>query len=491
MKIRKTKGLTFDDVLLLPKRSSIASRKDVDTGTMLTEKIPLCIPVVSANMDTVTEASMAIALARVGGIGVIHRFMTIEQQVKQVEKVKRAEGFIIEKPYTIEVESSIYQALSMMKSRGVGGLIVIDSKGKLVGLVTHRDVAMAPEINAPVSSVMTPVKKIIYARPDISPNEAKAMLHEHRLEKLPVVSEDGTLIGLITAQDVLKREHHPHATKDGRERLRVGAAIGVGESELERAQALTSAGADVLVLDIAHGHADHCVNMVKTIRKSLPDVHIIAGNVASSDGAVELARAGANGIKVGIGPGSICTTRIVTGFGVPQLTAIKDSVEGLSTAGLEKIPVIADGGIKTSGDMVKALAAGACSVMIGSLFAGCDEAPGSPVIRDGQKVKVVRGMASLGAAIGRKATEENDPGNDDESAESQEDWAKVVPEGVEAVVPYRGNVSEIIYQLVGGLRSGLSYGGAKNIRELQENAEFIEITPAGIRESNYHDVGKL
>jgi len=491
MKIRKTKGLTFDDVLLLPKRSSIASRKDVDTGTMLTEKIPLCIPIVSANMDTVTEASMAIALARVGGVGVIHRFMTIEQQVKQVEKVKRAEGFIIEKPYTIEVESSIYQALSMMKSRGVGGLIVIDSKGKLVGLVTHRDVAMAPGINAPVSSVMTPVKKIIYARPDISPNEAKAMLHEHRLEKLPVVSEDGTLIGLITAQDVLKREHHPHATKDGRERLRVGAAIGVGESELERAKALTSAGADVLVLDIAHGHADHCINMLKTIRKTLPDVQIIAGNVASSDGAVELARAGANGIKVGIGPGSICTTRIVTGFGVPQLTAIMDSVEGLRTAGLEKIPVIADGGIKTSGDMVKALAAGACSVMIGSLFAGCDEAPGSPVIRDGQKVKVVRGMASLGAAIGRKATEENDLGNDDESAESQEDWAKVVPEGVEAVVPYRGNVSEIIYQLVGGLRSGLSYGGAKNIRKLQENAEFIEITPAGIRESNYHDVGKL
>lgn len=490
MKIRKSKGLTFDDVLLLPKRSSIASRKDVDTGTMLTERIPLRVPIVSANMDTVTEATMAIALARVGGIGVLHRFMTIDQQVKQVEKVKRAEGFIIENPYTVGVESLICQALSMMKSRGVGGLIVVDSKGKLAGLVTHRDVAMAPEINALVSSVMTPAERIIYARPGISPNEAKAMLHEHRLEKLPVVSEDGMLIGLITAQDVLKREHHPHATKDGRERLRVGAAIGVGESELERAKALSSAGTDVLVLDIAHGHADHCVNMVKMIRKTFPDIQIIAGNVASSDGAVELARAGANGIKVGIGPGSICTTRVVTGFGVPQLTAIMDSVEGLRTAGLENIPVIADGGIKTSGDMVKALAAGASSVMIGSLFAGCDEAPGSPVIRDGQKVKVVRGMASLGAAIGRKATE-NGLGNDDESAESQEDWAKVVPEGVEAVVPYRGNVSEIIYQLVGGLRSSLSYGGAKNIRELQENAEFIEITPAGIRESNYHDVGKL
>jgi IMP dehydrogenase len=490
MKIRKSKGLTFDDVLLLPKRSSIASRKDVDTGTMLTEKIPLRIPIVSANMDTVTEASMAIALARVGGLGVIHRFMSIDQQVKQVEKVKRAEGFIIENPYTIGNESSICQALATMKSRGVGGLIVVDTKGRLSGLVTHRDVAMAPEINAPVSTVMTPVEKVIYAHPGISPGEAKAMLHEHRLEKLPVVSNDGELIGLITAQDVLKREHHPHATKDGRERLRVGAAIGVGESELERAMALSTAGTDVLVLDIAHGHADHCISMVKKVRKSIPDVQIIVGNVASIDGAVELARAGANGIKVGIGPGSICTTRVVTGFGVPQLTAIMDSVEGLKTAGLEKIPVIADGGIRTSGDMVKALAAGASAVMIGSLFAGCEEAPGSPVIRDGQKVKVVRGMASLGAAIGRKVAE-NGQSIEDESAESQEDWAKVVPEGVEAVVPYRGNVSEIIYQLVGGLRSGLSYGGAKNIHELYENAEFIEITSAGIRESNYHDVGKL
>ncbi len=336
MKLRKSKGLTFDDVLLLPKRSSIASRNDVDTGTMLTEKISLRIPVVSANMDTVTEASMAIALARLGGIGVIHRFMTIDQQVKQVEKVKRAEGFIIENPYTIEVGSSIFEALSMMKSRGVGGLIVVDAIGKLAGIVTHRDVAMAPEVNAPVSSVMTPVEKIIYARPGISPGEAKVMLHEHRLEKLPVVNDEGMLIGLITAQDVLKREHHPHATKDGREQLRVGAAVGVGESELERVKALTTAGADVLVLDIAHGHADHCANMVKTIRKTFPEIQIIAGNVASSDGAVELAKAGANGIKVGIGPGSICTTRIVTGFGVPQLTAIMDSVEGLRIAGLER-----------------------------------------------------------------------------------------------------------------------------------------------------------
>jgi IMP dehydrogenase len=490
MKIRNAKGLTFDDVLLLPKRSSIASRKDVDSGTMLSEGIRLKIPIISANMDTVTESSMAIALAREGGLGVIHRFMTIEQQVKQVEKVKRAEGFIIENPYSIEAEHPISQALMMMRSRGVGGLMVTDSRGDLAGIVTHRDVAMALETAAPVSTVMTPLERMIYARPGISPEEAKVLLHTHRLEKLPVVDNEGKLIGLITAQDVLKREHHPQASKDGRERLRVGAAVGVGESELERATALAAAGTDVLVLDIAHGHADHCIGMVGKIHKAIPELQIIAGNVASGDGAVELARAGANGIKVGIGPGSICTTRIVTGFGVPQLTAIMDSVAGLKAAGFGRVPVIADGGIKTSGDMVKALAAGASSVMIGSLFAGCDEAPGLPVIRDGQKVKVVRGMASLGAAIGRKAVE-NNLVNDDESAESQEDWAKVVPEGVEAVVPYRGNVSEIIYQLVGGLRSGLSYGGAHNIAELQEKAEFIEITPAGIRESNYHDVGKL
>jgi IMP dehydrogenase len=401
MKIRSTKGLTFDDVLLLPKRSSIASRQDVDTSTKLTNEISVRIPIVSANMDTVTEASMAIALARVGGIGVIHRFMTIDHQVKQVERVKRAEGFIIENPYSIQEDASISQTLKLMHSRSVGGFIVTDTAGELVGLVTHRDVAMAPDINASVRTVMTPASKLIYAHPGISPEDARSILHEHRLEKLPVLDDAGKLIGLITAQDVLKREHHPQATKDNKGRLRVGAAIGVSKFEIERAEALVAAGADVLVLDIAHGHADHCIEMVKQIRRKMSSAQIIAGNVASGEGAVELAKAGANGVKVGIGPGSICTTRIVTGFGVPQLTAIIDSVNGLQTSGME-IPVIADGGIKTSGDLVKALAAGASTVMIGTLFAGCEEAPGSPVIRDGQKVKVVRGMASLGAAMGRK-----------------------------------------------------------------------------------------
>jgi IMP dehydrogenase len=296
----------------------------------------------------------------------------------------------------------------------------------------------------------------------------------------------GRLVGLITARDVVRQQQYPAATKDEKGRLRVGAAIGVRPKDIERAEALLSAGADLLVVDIAHGHADHCIGIVKELRRKFPEAQLVAGNVASKEGARDLAAAGADAIKVGVGPGSICTTRIVTGFGVPQLTAIMDSVEGMAESG-RNLPIIADGGIKASGDMVKALAAGASTVMIGSLFAGCDEAPGATVIRNGQKFKVVRGMASLGAAMGRKVVE----AGEEESAESQEDWDKVVPEGVEAVVPYRGQVDELIYQLVGGLRSGLSYGGAGTIEALQANAEFIEITPAGIRESHSHDVNRL
>jgi IMP dehydrogenase len=322
--------------------------------------------------------------------------------------------------------------------------------------------------------------------PTTSPEDARALLHQHRLEKLPVLDDEGRLVGLITAQDIVKHQQHPYATKDRKGRLRVGAAIGVQPNDLPRAEALLAAGADLLVVDIAHGHADHCLQMVKELRCNFPEAQIVAGNVASKEGARDLAAAGADAIKVGVGPGSICTTRIVTGFGVPQLTAIADSVAGAAETG-RNIPIIADGGIKGSGDMVKALAAGASTVMIGSLFAGCEEAPGATVIRNGQKFKVVRGMASLGAAMGRKAVEQGE----EESAESQEDWEKVIPEGVEAVVPYRGLVKELIYQLVGGLRSGLSYGGAHNIEELQAKAEFIEITPAGIRESHSHDVSRI
>lgn len=486
MKIRPTKGLTFEDVLLLPRRSSIQSRRDVDTSTRLTEDIRLNLPVISANMDTVTEAGMAIAMARSGGIGILHRFMTVEQQLRQVRQVKRAQGFIVEAPYTIPHNASVKQAAEEMRLRQVGGLLVVDDSGKLAGIVTRRDLLLAPAEALRLEQVMTPRQRLITARPGISREEARALLYQHRLEKLPMVDEDNLPRGLITAQDVVAPLENPLATLDEKGRLRVGAAIGVSASEMERAAALLEAGADALVLDIAHGHADHCLKMLKTLRQNFPQAQLIAGNVATREGARELAEAGANAIKVGIGPGSICTTRIVTGFGVPQLTAIIDAAQGVRDSGRD-IPIIGDGGIQKAGDLVKALAAGAETVMIGSLFAGTEEAPGSPVIRDGQKVKVVRGMASLGATMGRREAERGH----DESAESAEDWAKVVPEGVEAVVPYRGQVSEVLTQLVGGLRSGLSYGGAHTILELQQNAEFIEITPAGIHESGSHDVRKI
>jgi IMP dehydrogenase len=497
MKIRQSKGLTFDDVLLVPKRSHVSSRSDVDTATWLTPSIRLTIPVVSANMDTVTEAAMAIAMARSGGIGILHRFMSTEMQVKQVSKVKRAQGFVVKDPYTVSENAPITEAVRLMNRRDVGGLVITNDENKLIGMITQRDILLAYNGDTLVRDAMTPYDKIISVGPDVTPETARAVLYKHRLEKLPIVDDEGNLVGLVTAQDVIKADQYPHAAIDAHGHLRVGAAIGVKDEDLDRAGALLDAGCDVLVLDIAHGHADHCIAMVQRLQREYPEAQIIAGNVASRDGARELAEAGANAIKVGIGigPGSICTTRIVTGFGVPQLTAIMDSAEGLCEAGLE-LPIIADGGVKTSGDMVKALAAGASSVMIGSLFAGCEEAPGSPVIRNGQKVKVVRGMASLGAAMGRRAAEQDGGAGAidtevDESAEDQSDWDKVVPEGVEAVVPYRGHVHEILYQMVGGLRSGLSYGGASTIPQLQEEAEFIEISPAGIRESGSHDVSRV
>ena len=486
MKIRENKGLTFDDVLLVPGRSSIASRSDVNTSTRLTKSIGLKIPIVSANMDTVTEEAMAIAMAENGGIGIIHRFMSIEQQAKQILNVKRCQGFIVENPYEINLYASTNDARNLMKKEKVGGLVVKDSNNKFVGILTSRDLLLAPSEQKNIRDVMTKSNKLIVASPGITPEEARKILYKHRVEKLPVVDKDGNLVGLITAQDVVKPELHPNATLDDKGRLRVGAAIGVTAGEIERAKAVVDAGVDVLVLDIAHGHAEHCINMVKELKNSFGFVQVIAGNVATRSGAFDLAVAGADAIKVGIGPGAICTTRIVTGFGVPQLTAIMDSVQGIRESGKD-IPIIADGGIKVSGDMVKALAAGADSVMIGSLFAGTEEAPGSAVIRDGQKFKIVRGMASLGAAMGRNRIGRGE----DESAEDQEDWDKVVPEGVEAVVPYRGNMEEVLFQLVGGLRSGLSYGGGKTIKEMQDKAEFIEITPAGYRESRPHDVDRV
>lgn len=486
MKIRTTKGLTFDDVLLIPQKSNISSRSAVNTKTRLTDKININIPIMSANMDTVTEATMAIAMANAGGIGIIHRFMTIEQHVKQINKVKRAQAIMVENPYCINVGVTVGKAKEIMRRFSVGGLVVTDDEGKVQGILTSRDVNLAPDDNSGITEVMTKKTELVSVAPNYSIEEARKLLFTHRIEKLPVINQDGTVHGLITSKDVLKPMRNPNAALDAKGRLLVGAAIGVSRGEVERAEALLEAGADVLVLDIAHGHADHCINMVKEIRTRYPEAQIIAGNVASREGARDLTLAGASAIKVGIGPGSICTTRIVTGFGVPQLTAIIDSAEGIKDAGVD-IPLIADGGIQKAGDLVKSLAAGAESVMIGSMFAGTEEAPGNPVIRDGRKVKVVRGMASLGANMSRKAVDQGT----DESAEDSEDWMKVVPEGVEAVVPYRGNVGEVLHQLVGGLRSGLSYGGAVTIKDLQERAEFIQITPAGIRESGSHDVKKL
>ncbi|MGK5091036.1 IMP dehydrogenase [Deltaproteobacteria bacterium TL4] len=486
MQIRAKKGLTFDDVLLVPKRSPVDSRFAVDTSTWLTRKIPLNIPILSSNMDTVTESAMAIAMAKTGGIGIIHRFMSIEQQVRQVERVKSSEVLLLKTPHSISQDELISKARKRMQDLDVGGLVVTNVKKQLIGIVTQRDILLAPNENAKVSSVMTTPDHIVSATPEISREEAQKLLHEHRLEKLPIVDSKGQLVGLITAQDIIKHQQSPNSTQDQNGCLRVGAAIGIQATDLERAEKLVDAEVDVLVVDIAHGHADHCLQRIKELRKRFPAIQIIAGNIASKEAARDLAEAGVDAIKVGIGPGSICTTRIVTGFGVPQLTAIMDSVEGLMEAKID-IPIIADGGIRTSGDLAKAIAAGASTVMIGSLFAGCEEAPGATVIRDGQKVKVVRGMASLGAAIERKISESSN----DESAEHQKDWDKVVPEGVEAVVPYRGSIQEIIYQLVGGLRSALSYGGALNLRELQEKAEFIEITPAGLQESHFHNVHKI
>ncbi len=481
VKIRTQIGLTFDDVLLVPRRSGIRSRSAVDTSTRLVGDIRLHIPIVSANMDTVTEAEMAIAMAQTGGIGILHRFMSIEEQVAQVERVKRSESFIVENPSTIAPHTPLGEARRRMMEKGIGGLVVVDESGKLLGMLTTRDVMLAPDDSLPVMQVMTPRERLVVASEDEHLETARQVLYEHRIEKLPLVDARDHLVGLITAKDIVKLQKHPHATKDTKGRLRVGVAIGVRPEDLERAVACVQAGADVLVLDVAHGHADHALEMVQAVKRRLPDVPLIGGNVATPEGVRDLVEAGADAVKVGVGAGSICITRIVTGFGVPQLSAIMECAEEAKRL---NVPLIADGGIRTSGDITKALAAGADTVMLGSLLAGTDESPGVAVVRQGRRYKVVRGMASLTANVARKRV-----GRDEDL--SQEDWEKVVPEGVEAMVPYRGAVRDMLYQLVGGLRSGMSYAGAHTIPELWEQAEFIRITPAGQRESAPHDVSVM
>ncbi len=478
MRIRSETGLTFDDVLLVPRRSSIRSRRAVDTHTQFSRRITLAIPIVSSNMDTVTEAAMAMAMARMGGIGVIHRFMTIEHQAAEVDRVKRAESFVVENPHSISGHATVQEARVLLAEHNIGGLLVQADDGEVLGLVTTRDLLFEPDPKRPVSEVMTPRDKLITTEPDASMEAARDRLHHHRVEKLPIFDRAGQLHGLITAQDVIKADQWPDATKDERGRLRVAAAVGVRPSDVDRASACVRAGVDALVVDIAHGHSDAAIEMVQTLKAQFPQVEIIGGNVATAEGVHDLVAAGADAVKVGVGAGSICITRIVTGFGIPQLTATGDCAEAGRAFG---VPIIADGGIRTSGDIAKALAAGASSVMLGSMVAGTDEAPGASVVRNGRRYKVVRGMASLTANIDRQAVEQHrevDP----------QDWERVVPEGVEAMVPARGPVQDVIFQLVGGLRSGLSYAGAASIVELWDTAEFIPITAAGRQESGAHDV---
>jgi IMP dehydrogenase len=481
MKLREDTGLTFDDVLLVPRYSTIRSRKEVDLSTWLAPGFRLQIPIVSANMDTVTEANMAIALAQHGGIGILHRFMSIERQVELVRKVKRAENLIVLNPITIDPQASIAEAQRLMSEEGIGGLMVVDSGGRLIGLVTTRDVLLAPDSSQPVNQVMTPRERLVVASEGESQESARAKLFEARVEKLPLVDKDGRLAGLITSADILKIQDHPNATKDSRGRLRVGVAVGVHKEDLQRAAACVEAGADVLVVDIAHGHSEHTLEMVRQLKAAFPQIPLIAGNVASAAGVRDLSGVGADAVKVGVGAGSICITRLVSGYGVPQLTAIADCAEEGHRLG---VPIIADGGIRSSGDITKALAAGASTVMLGSMLAGTEEAPGAEIVRQGRRYKVVRGMASLSANVERRRLDQ--PDQDEEL--SDELWSEVVPEGVEALVPYRGSVGDILHQLVGGLRSGMSYAGARNLEELWQNAEFIRITSAGWKESGAHDV---
>jgi IMP dehydrogenase len=473
-------GLTFDDVLLVPKRSPVISRTQTDLKTKLSRNITINIPFVSANMDTITESGMAIALAREGGIGIIHRFMTIGNQVDEVLRVKRSESVMIEQPYTIKTDMRVYEAKKMMQEYGVSGLLVEDKDRTLDGIITNRDITFEKNMERKVSELMT--KDVITSKYGITMEQAKEILHKHRIEKLPVVDDKKRIVGLITSKDIMKMDQYPSASKDKKGRLLVGAAVGVKGDFLERTETLLDAGADTIIVDIAHGHSDNAINSVNMIKKAFPHCELIAGNVATGEGARDLITAGVDAVKVGVGSGSICITRVVTGSGVPQLTAVMESVK---VAREYDIPVISDGGIRTSGDTTKALAVGASSVMVGSMFGGTDESPGKTLVKNGKKFKMYRGMASFYASLGRKYREEGPQVVD------SNDLNDYVPEGVEAMVPYKGSVVEIIRQLVGGLRSGLSYCGAKTISDMQKNAEFIKITPAGYIESQPHDVNLM
>jgi IMP dehydrogenase len=464
-------GLTFDDILLEPARSEVVPA-EVDTKTQLTRTIGLNIPIVSSAMDTVTESHLAIALAQQGGIGIMHRNMSIERQAEEVDRVKRSESGMIVDPITISPEKKISDALEMMKRYRISG-IPVTKGGRLVGILTNRDLRFESRSDLPISEVMTK-DNLITVPVGTTLEEAERILHRHRVEKLLVVDENFTLKGLITVKDIQKKLKYPLAAKDSQGRLRVGAAIGATADFMERAQELVAKKVDVLVIDTAHGHTARVMQAVRAVKKHLPDVQLITGNVATHEGACELISLGVDGIKVGIGPGSICTTRVVSGAGVPQITAISECAKATRGAG---VPLIADGGIKYSGDITKAIAAGADCVMIGGLFAGTDESPGEVILYQGRTFKTYRGMGSLGAmSQGHSNRYEQDPN------------AKLVPEGIEGRVASKGPLGELVFQLVGGLKAGMGYCGCRDIPELQEKARFLRISPAGLRESHVHDV---
>ena len=483
-------ALTFDDVLLLPAHSDVIPAL-ASTQTQLTRNIRLNIPIISAAMDTVTESHMAIALAQQGGLGIIHRNLPIEQQANEVDKVKRSESGMIVDPVTMAPDAKVSEALDVMRHYKISG-VPITKNGKLVGILTNRDLRFETRFDIPISQVMTK-ENLITVPVGTTLGEAEKILHEHRVEKLLVVDDAYNLKGLITVKDIQKKLKYPNAAKDSHGRLRVGAAIGATGDFLERAQEMANAKVDVLAIDSAHGHSSRVLEAVKVIKAKIPQADLIVGNVATFDGACELARAGADAIKVGIGPGSICTTRVVTGAGVPQITAISEAYRATKDSG---VPIIADGGIKYSGDITKALAAGAAAVMIGSLFAGTDESPGELILYQGRTFKSYRGMGSLGAmAAGSGASERYFQNNDGDAStampvmgEESNRLAKLVPEGIEGRVPYRGSVSMIVHQMVGGLKSGMGYCGCASVPELLQKARFVRISVAGLRESHVHDV---
>ncbi len=466
-------ALTFDDVLLIPRESSVIP-KDVDTSVQLTEEISLSVPILSAAMDSVTDFKTAIAMARMGGMGILHRNMTPEEQAKEVEKVKRAESGMILDPVTMTPGQKLGEAVRTMGDHNISGLPIVEGK-KLVGILTHRDLRFEKNLNLKIEDVMT--KELVTAREGISLEKAKDVLYKRRIEKLPVVDDKGNLKGLITIKDLEQAMKFPNSSKDPLGRLRVGAAIGVGPSALERATLLIKEGVDVIVVDTAHGHSRGVLDTVRELSKSFPKVPLIGGNVATAEGAEALIKAGVQAVKVGVGPGSICTTRIVSGVGVPQIMAILDCAPVTSKHG---VSLIADGGIKFSGDVTKAIAAGSTAVMIGSLFAGTDEAPGETILYQGRSYKTYRGMGSLGAL--RKG------GRDRYAQEDVDDTSKLVPEGIEGMVPCRGPLANQLHQLVGGLKSGMGYLGASNIEDLRKRAKFVRITTAGWKESHVHDV---